>query len=198
MDFFESRFFELLRSVVLGVAVTILYPLMIYYVIQVIHPQPQYTYEGSSDQLEPLKMQMRRLERSKETILALPGVKDFSVLKNIESELNTLDAQLVSIEQASEQKRKENEAAYQDLMKPYERTFFIVSSLAGLLALLLGAFTQIPFLGFGFIMSGVFTLTMGYVSYWGRLHDILKFISLLGAILLIIAISFYMMRRTKQ
>lgn len=198
MDFFESRFFELLRSVVLGIAITVLYPLMVYYVIQVIHPQPKYNYEMSSDQLEQLRMQMRRLERSKETILALPGQKDLSVLKNIETELNTVDAQIVSIEQATEQKRKEHEAMYQEQMKPYERTFFIISSLAGLLALLIGAFARIPFLGFGFIMSGVFTLTMGYVSYWGRLHDILKFISLLGAILLIIAISFYMMRRAKK
>lgn len=198
MDFFESRFFELLRSIVLGVAITILYPLMVYYVIQVVHPQPKYVYETSSDQLEQLRMQMRRLERSKETILALPGQKDLSVLKNIESELNTLDAQLVSIEQATEQKRKEQDALYQEQMQPYEKTFFMVSSIAGLLALLIGAFSGIPFLGFGFIMSGVFTLTMGYVSYWGRLHDILKFISLLGAIVLIIAISFYMMRKNKN
>ena len=89
-------------------------------------------------------------------------------------------------------------ASYQKGKKDFNKYFFYVSSVVGLMAIIAGAFVvPIPFLGMGFILGGTFCLISGYFFYWDSLNDIFKFISLLVALLILIISSFKLIKTKK-
>ena len=56
--------------------------------------------------------------------------------------------------------------------------------------ILLGAFGPPALIGEGFILGGVFILTMGYLIYWHKISDLFIFISLLAALALMVAVGY--------
>lgn len=73
----------------------------------------------------------------------------------------------------------------------FNKYYFYVSSIIGLLAIIAGAFVvPIPFLGMGFILGGTFCLIGGYYYHWSGLTDMFKFISLLVALFVLVMSSF--------
>ena len=77
----------------------------------------------------------------------------------------------------------------------YDKHYFVSMFIAGFVAILLGTFVvPIPSLGMGFILGGSFALIASYTSYWAKLAEIYRFISLIAALFLLIFSSFWLMR----
>ena len=85
---------------------------------------------------------------------------------------------------------------YDSELKIYTKHYFYIATVVGIIAIIAGLITPIPFLGMGFILGGVACLTHGYVIYWDKIHDLVKFISLLLALILLI-LSSYKVARNK-
>jgi hypothetical protein len=64
----------------------------------------------------------------------------------------------------------------------YQKSLFFVALPAGILLVVVGAIMKVTAIGNGLVFGGVFTLIVGYYSYWSQLSDLLKFSSLLIAL----------------
>jgi len=103
------------------------------------------------------------------------------------------EAKLASLKEEKKELDKtyeEQEKKYDLLRKRHENYAFVIYTIVGIASLVAGAYMKITFLGLGFILGGIASLTTGYVFFWNRLHDILKFISLLIALVIIIATGY--------
>jgi len=87
-------------------------------------------------------------------------------------------------------KHEQEMEQYQLALKEFEKYYFYITTVVGIIALIAGTFIQIPFLGMGFILGGVLCIVFGYLSYWQELNHWIKFASLLMALLLLILASF--------
>ena len=88
---------------------------------------------------------------------------------------------------------KESKAAqekYQKDEKRFQRHLFFVVVPVGLLAIIVGAFAGIQAIGSGLMFGGIFAVTDGYLSYWSQLDDAMRFVSLVIAFILLIAIGY--------
>lgn len=101
---------------------------------------------------------------------------DFSISEDLSKEDRAKRASI-----AKEEQKKFN-AAHVD----YEKTLFFVALPIGILLVLVGAITKVTTIGNGLVFGGVFTLILGYYSYWNQLSDLLKFSSLLVALAILI------------
>ena len=81
--------------------------------------------------------------------------------------------------------------------KSFEKYYFYIAAIIGIVFLIAGVLTPLPFLGMGFILGGIFCLVIGYFRYWDELSDLLKFISLLLAFILLIFSSFKFVKNKK-
>jgi len=102
----------------------------------------------------------------------------------------------------SEQHKKPTRDEYNEYIKPYEQAHnqakFYASLAIGLVCIIVGAFTKITSLGFGFIFGGVSLLVTGYSTYWDNLSKHIRFFSLLTALVIIIAMAYLLMRKRNE
>lgn len=77
----------------------------------------------------------------------------------------------------------------------YEKIYFYTTTIIGFVALVIGVFINIASLGVGFVLGGLACLTTGFVTYWGQLHNVLKLISLIAALVLILILTYRFIRR---
>lgn len=90
---------------------------------------------------------------------------------------------------------KEKEEAYTQILYKYENTYFYVTTIVGIIALIVGAMIQsASFLAIGFMFGGLICIAMGYISFWHRLNELFKFISLLLALILLVFVGHRMAR----
>ena len=87
---------------------------------------------------------------------------------------------------------------YQADKKEFDKYHFYITTGVGIAAVALGIIVNPPFLGMGLILGGVSCLVMGYFNYWDKLNDVIKFISLLLALLILIFSSFKFVRTGKK
>ena len=90
-----------------------------------------------------------------------------------------------------EQEMKAFDVARQD----FSRTLFFVAAPLGILAILVGGFITVPAVGTGLILGGVANLVMGYGQYWDHLEHWMRFVSLLVAFVVLIAVAWQRFRR---
>lgn len=83
---------------------------------------------------------------------------------------------------------------YQSEQKIYEKYYFYIATVVGIVTIIAGVLTPMPFLGMGFILGGIVCLAHGYFRYWDEMHDLVKFISLLLALILLIISSYRFVR----
>ena len=72
----------------------------------------------------------------------------------------------------------------------FQQHLFAVAVPLGLVALLVGAFLRLPATGTGLMFGGIFSICDGYFNYWSELADILKFVSLLIAFILLLFLGY--------
>jgi len=98
----------------------------------------------------------------------------------------------------SEEGKAANQAYQKDhqlQVQKYESIYFYTSLVVGSLLIIIGAFAAFDFFGFGFIMGGVFSIITGYFNYWSQLNNLIKLLSLLGAIALLLIVGLVMARK---
>ena len=76
------------------------------------------------------------------------------------------------------------------LEKRFQQHLFAVAVPLGLVALLVGAFLRLPAMGTGLMFGGIFSICDGYFNYWSELADVLKFVSLLIAFILLLFLGY--------
>ena len=88
----------------------------------------------------------------------------------------------------AEQRRKQEE--YKAAEKRFQQHLFAVAVPLGLVALLVGAFLRLPAIGTGLMFGGIFSVCDGYFNYWSELADVLKFVSLLAAFIVLLIVGY--------
>ena len=91
-------------------------------------------------------------------------------------------------QQQAELQKKDQERRVAE--KRFQQHLFAVAVPLGLVALLVGAFLRLPAIGTGLMFGGIFSICDGYFNYWSELADILKFVSLLVAFLLLLFLGY--------
>ena len=81
---------------------------------------------------------------------------------------------------------QEEDRNYMAALRDHEAIFFFVALPIGVILVISGAVIKVPAVGIGLAFGGVFTLILGYGSYWDQLSDLIKFVSLLVALCLLI------------
>ena len=89
--------------------------------------------------------------------------------------------------QAELQKKQEERRIAE---KRFQQHLFGVAVPLGLVALLVGAFLRLPAIGTGLMFGGIFSICDGYFNYWSELADVLKFVSLLIAFILLLFLGY--------
>ena len=77
-----------------------------------------------------------------------------------------------------------------DAEEIFQKHLFWVAVPLGILAIILGAFLPIQAIGTGLMFGGIFTVCEGYLCYWSKLNDGLRFVSLLVAFLVLIVVGY--------
>jgi len=91
-------------------------------------------------------------------------------------------------QQQAELQKKQEERRIAE--KRFQQHLFAVAVPLGLVALLVGAFLRLPATGTGLMFGGIFSICDGYFNYWSELADVLKFVSLLIAFLLLLFLGY--------
>ena len=91
-------------------------------------------------------------------------------------------------QQQAELQKKQEERRIAE--KRFQQHLFAVAVPLGLVALLVGAFLRLPAIGTGLMFGGIFSICDGYFNYWSELADVLKFVSLLIAFLLLLFLGY--------
>jgi len=86
--------------------------------------------------------------------------------------------------------RKELTKKRKKHLKRFESHLFAVSVPIGLAAIIFGSITSVQAVGAGLIFGGISTLSSGYFSYWSELSDVARFLSLLGAFIVLVVIGY--------
>ncbi len=74
--------------------------------------------------------------------------------------------------------------------KRFELHLFYVAVPLGIIAILFGASVPIQAVGTGLMFGGIFSVMDGYIWYWSELPDLLRFLSLLIAFIVLIFIGY--------
>ena len=72
----------------------------------------------------------------------------------------------------------------------FQRHLFFVAVPIGILAVIMGAFLPIQAIGTGLMFGGIFSVCDGFFNYWSELSDLLRFLSLLVAFIVLLIIGY--------
>lgn len=72
----------------------------------------------------------------------------------------------------------------------FQRSLFWVAVPLGIIAIILGAFLSVQAIGTGLMFGGIFSVCEGYITYWSKLSDGLRFLSLLVALVVLVVIGY--------
>jgi hypothetical protein len=90
---------------------------------------------------------------------------------------------------------KEKQAAHRAATEVFQRQLLTVAVPLGLIALAAGAFLLSPAMGAGLMFGGIFSVCDGYFNYWSELSHTWKFLSLLAAFVVLLAVGFWKLER---
>jgi hypothetical protein len=94
--------------------------------------------------------------------------------------------------QVEQQRKQELRRAAE---KRFEQHLFAVAVPLGLVAILCGAFLRVQATGTGLMFGGIFSICDGYFNYWSELADVMKFLSLLAAFILLLFVGYKKLER---
>ena len=102
-----------------------------------------------------------------------------------------------------EQKRMEAErsgleAKMREDFRRFHRHLFFAAVPVGVLAIAIGMFLPVQVVGTGLMFGGIISLCVGYLGYWTELSYVWRFISLLIAFVILIAVGYGKIERMKN
>jgi hypothetical protein len=72
----------------------------------------------------------------------------------------------------------------------FQKYLFFAAVPLGIAAIIFGAFIPIQSVGTGLLCGGIFCICDGYLNYWTELTDVLKFISLVIAFIVLLIVGY--------
>ena len=114
------------------------------------------------------------------------GVSTFSPAPKFESYVKQEEFNKTATAQEKIQKEEARESAQQQ----FEKHLYMVAVPLGLVAILVGAFSRVQSIGSGLMIGGIFSITDGYINYWSQLADLMRFLSLLAAFVVLLVVGY--------
>ena len=90
---------------------------------------------------------------------------------------------------------KEQFKNYQEFIKPTQMKRFYVSAAIGLATIVTGVFMPAPTVGTGLLFGGISCLTAAYATNWNQIDKIVRFISLVCAIIILLFSGLYFWKK---
>ena len=153
-----------MREFVVGLAITVMLPLVVLYGVISFSPAAGFRDLKEADFLkshEEILLQKRPITKGK----AAPKVTP----------------------EEEEGFKKEFKAG----VKEFNKHLFYVAAPTGILAIAIGLILPIPGIASGMMCSGLLTLVYGYCTYWKDLPIRIRFVSLLGGLILFVIIGWF-------
>lgn len=218
-------FFYKFKHVVLLIAIAFLLPYTIYFGIKTFIDEAHLNKPENLQKLEQevtrANLQLKELDAKKEALISGEQIVTLKLeasgktflwkalmeqdnknlqeqVANITKQINELTQQKIKSHQNSLKENEEYAKQLNKLKEKVEFKKFLISLIAGFLALLIGALLRIPSIGSGLIWGGLISLSMGYSFYWGLMTNLIKFISLIFILLIIIFISVISFKRSRN
>lgn len=187
--------FSLFQQAVIAFVISLLVLMLSYYGIQLVNPRPLFESEIQ-----------KSLQRCLDTIKS--GEKEASFLRKEGSVdiFNEKQAALKKLkgerDEFREKIEEERSLWTEEVLTPYYKKFFYLASAMGLFFLIIGSFFSLLWTGFagglGFILGGIGTLMMSYLNTWQKMNNAMIFFSLLSALLVLVILSFLLMRKREE
>ena len=86
--------------------------------------------------------------------------------------------------------RQEKERVWNQQMEAFQKNLFLIAVPVVIVCIIIGAVSSIQAIGTGLMFGGIFCLTEGYMLYWSRLEDWMRFMSLLVAFVVLIWVGY--------
>jgi hypothetical protein len=103
------------------------------------------------------------------------------------------ERQEVLAKQQSE--RKSQQAAYSQARKAFTHALILIAAPVGIVAILVGSAVPLNAIGTGLIAGGILSIALGYGSDWDNIDPLLRFISLLGGLIILLLLGLRQHRR---
>jgi hypothetical protein len=167
----------LAKQFAIGVSIAVLMPLSVYYGIHYYRPPPdrEEHYKSQREAEKRLDDQVGELEDREKRLSASEREQQRTRLAD-ERQKNRKERSRL----ADEQQRIEKELEAEE--RDYQRRLFWVSYLIGSVAFVVGTFVGVQSVGAGLMFGGLFTVASGCYSYWDKMEDSTRFVSLLVAL----------------
>jgi hypothetical protein len=89
-----------------------------------------------------------------------------------------------------EEKRREQQNAFEAAAKEFARVHIMVSTPLGVAAIFIGAYLTLHAIGTGLMFGGIFSVAWGYYGYWQYLDDWIRFVSLLAGFAILLFVGY--------
>ena len=80
---------------------------------------------------------------------------------------------------------------YEHKVYIYRSTLFYVCLISGIILIIFSLLCNIPLIDVGLILGAVFSFIDGYSSFWSELPNIIRFASLVAALILVIFFAYF-------
>ena len=97
-----------------------------------------------------------------------------------------------------EAERSELEAKMWEDFRRFHRHLFFTAVPVGILAIVVGIFLPVQTVGTGLMFGGIISLCVGYLGYWSELSYVARFVSLLFAFIILVAVGYKKIERAKN
>jgi hypothetical protein len=94
-------------------------------------------------------------------------------------------------QQVQRQEQQNRQEEYKIAAKDFARHLVIIAAPLGVAAIFIGAYLPLYAIGTGLIFAGIFTVGLGYWSYWSYLENWIRFVSLLAGFLILLFVGYY-------
>jgi len=180
-----------IKETILGISIAVIFVFFVVFGIKAFYKEPKYE-DFCKGQLYPEKPYPYR-EPSKEANFSLCNkieVKNYEFTKDCTEK----GGDVVSVpDENGCNVAKECSLCgknFRDIMNIYNRNFFIISGIVGIIAIVIGAVLGMMSVSAGLFGGGVLTVIYGTTNYWSELADYARFIILGIALAVLIYIGY--------
>lgn len=181
------------KNIILGIAIAIVFALAVGYGISVFYDEPQYEgyckdaygrYGPYPEKLFPENTTCPRIDLTEKYNQCS---KDEGLIVPIYH--NQTGCQ---IDIQCDPCQKE----FNDARKRYSRNIFIITAIVGIIGITAGAILfSVEAVGAGLMGGGLLTIIYGNVRYWEFFDDVMKFVILLGGLIVLIVIGYWINKK---
>ena len=170
---------ESIRDTGMGLGIAIILPLMVFWGVRVFVETPHYPTDYYDVSLD------KELEKARNNLEKNPASAELQEAVRI-------------VEEKAEQSHKASRDRFSKEHAVGDKYHFYANIAVGLTALIVGGLVPVLSLSLGLIMGGIFCVIGAYAWVWSTIDPAFRFFSLLAALLVLIAMGYFMARRKRE